>query len=52
MPNTIDAYCRACKRDTYFCFDGEDWECQSCGRYNTNGDSGGSENPYGSIFED
>lgn len=50
MANTIDAHCSRCGEFTYFVFDGEDWECQNCGGYNTQGDHNDSESPYG--YED
>lgn len=46
LGNTIYAYCNACETYTDFCFDGEDWECQSCNSYNTQSDHNDSENPY------
>lgn len=36
MSNTIESHCSECDSDTFFVFDSEDWECQSCGAYNTN----------------
>jgi hypothetical protein len=47
MANSIDAYCTSCGKFTYFCYDGEDWECQSCGALNSQGDHCDSENVYG-----
>lgn len=46
MANTIDTYCKKCRRYTYFVFDGEDWECQTCGGYNTQSDSRDPETSY------
>lgn len=46
MSNTIDSFCKKCRRYTYFVFDGEDWECQTCGGYNTQSDSSDPETPY------
>jgi|GEM_PF-3444267 hypothetical protein len=40
MARTIDAYCRKCKKSTYFDFDGGGWECRSCGSYNPQCDHG------------
>ena len=48
MANTIDAYCNKCEQFTYFTFDGEDWECESCGAYNSQGNHSDSESVYGS----
>lgn len=52
MANTITAYCRACGKDTYFTYDGEDWECASCGSYNTQGSHSDSELVYEGSSED
>lgn len=54
MSNTRDAYCRSCRRFTYFINDGEDWQCQSCDSYNTdqNGGNFAKSTSYSDIGED
>lgn len=49
MENTIEAFCTVCGKITYFCFDGEYWECQECEGLNTqakNSDSKTITNEY------
>jgi len=48
MSNTIEAHCSACDENTSFLFDGDSWECDSCGSNNTQGNHYDSENPFGS----
>ena len=43
----IDEYCSSCAKFTCFYFDGEDWECQSCGEYNSQGEHRDSEEVHG-----
>ena len=47
MANSIEAHCRACNENTSFTYDGYSWECNSCGAYNTQGNSYDPELPYG-----
>ncbi|HWQ88729.1 MAG TPA: hypothetical protein VN374_02000 [Desulfitobacteriaceae bacterium] len=38
MNKTIEAYCIECGEFTTFIFDDEDWICQNCGSFNSQGD--------------
>jgi hypothetical protein len=49
MANTIKAYCIECGEITDFHFDGEDWVCQNCGSFNSQGDPNDSVALYGYV---
>lgn len=45
--NVVEEYCSVCGKITRFCFNGKNWECQSCGEYNTQAEHRDSENIQG-----
>lgn len=52
MANTISATCLRCHQYTNFVYGGGNWECSSCGAYNTQCDSLDSETSYNSYDDE